>query len=384
MQMAIMQTKHHLLAMPMTDLAMFCAERKWPVYRARQVYQWVFGQGATDFETMTNLAKRERAELAESWAICTSREVRRQQSQDGTVKLLLEWPDGATSECVLIPDEKRQTACISSQVGCPVKCAFCASGLGGLQRQLTAGEIVEQAMRIRNLCRRPAQDQSETDEGRLSNIVLMGIGEPLANYANVLEAIRVINADWGMNIGARKITLSTVGLPKQIRQLAREDLQINLAISLHAPTDALRRRLIPWASQVSIDELVSAVVYYFDKTGREVTLEYLLLGGVNDRPQNAADLASLCRRMRCNVNLIRYNPVPGLEFERPSSAASHHFVEQLRARNVNIHVRKSRGIDIDAACGQLRRAQTGSESTHPVDKIPAPGSNKAAPDGAND
>ena len=159
----------------------------------------------------------------------------------------------------------------------------------------------------------------------------MGIGEPLANYDNVLEAIRIINADWGMNIGARKITVSTVGLPKQIRQLADEDLQINLAISLHAPTDALRRQLIPWAKQDLHRRTGSAVGYYFEKTGREVTLEYLLLGGVNDRPQHAADLANLCRQMRCNVNLIRYNPVPGLDFERPSSAAAHHFVEQLRA-----------------------------------------------------
>jgi 23S rRNA (adenine2503-C2)-methyltransferase len=351
--------KRHLLATPMTDFATFCAERKWPVYRARQVYEWVFQRDVGDFEAMSNLARPMRAELAERWYIHAGREARRQKSRDGTVKLLLEWPDTATSECVLIPDEKRQTACISSQVGCPVGCAFCASGVGGLQRQLTAGEIVEQAMRIRALCQSPADDRPGAAEGRLSNIVIMGIGEPLANYENVLAAIRIINAEWGMNIGARKITLSSVGLPRHIHQLADEHLQLNLAISLHAPNDALRRQLIPWAERVAIEELVNAVNSYFEKTGREVTLEYLLLGGVNDRPQHAAELATLCRRMRCNVNLIRYNPVPGLAFERPTSAAAHHFVEQLRARSVNVHIRKSRGIDIEAACGQLRRAQSG-------------------------
>lgn len=371
--------KRYILATPLTDFAAFCAERRWPVYRARQVYQWVFQRGVTDFEAMTNLSKPERARLAEGWSIFTGREVRRNTSQDGTVKLLLEWPDGSTSECVLIPDEKRRTACISSQVGCPAGCTFCASGIGGLRRQLTAGEIVEQALRVRGLCTETGEERPGDGGERLSNIVFMGIGEPLANYENVLAAIRTINAEWGLNVGARKITLSTVGLPNRIRQLANEDLQINLAISLHAPTDALRRELIPWADRVSIDELVSAVREYFERTGREVTIEYLLLGGVNDRPQNAADLANLCRRMRCNVNLIRYNPVPGLPFERPSSAAAHYFVEQLRARGVNVHVRKSRGIDIEAACGQLRRQQHLAGPAATVDKAPATGSNKAAP-----
>ncbi len=376
--------KQHLLQTALTDFAAFCAERRWPVYRARQVYQWVFERGVTDFNNMTNLAKVERAKLAERWSILAGRETRRQESRDGTAKLLLEWPDGATSECVLIPDETRRTACISSQVGCPVGCTFCASGLGGLRRQLTAGGIIEQAVRIRLLCKDSIEDPRPVDSARLSNVVLMGIGEPLANYENVLQAVRAINADWGMNIGARKITVSTVGLPEQIRRLAEEELQINLAISLHAPTDSLRRKLIPWANRVSIDELVSAVTFFFEKTGREVTLEYLLLGGVNDRPQHAADLANMCRRMRCNVNLIRYNPVAGLGFERPTSAAAHHFVEQLRARSVNVHVRKSRGIDIDAACGQLRRAQQGSQSPSPVDKALSSGSNMTAPEGADE
>jgi 23S rRNA (adenine2503-C2)-methyltransferase len=184
----------------------------------------------------------------------------------------------------------------------------------------------------------------------------MGLGEPLINYKSVLKAIRIINAPWGLNIGARNITISTVGLPRQIRKLADEGLQINLAISLHAPSDELRRELIPWAKKVPLEELIAAGRYYFDRTGREVTLEYVLLAGVNDKTEHAYDLVRVCRKMRCNVNLIRYNPVPHLPFERPESFAARNFAERLRERGVNAHIRKSRGLDIDAACGQLRRA----------------------------
>jgi 23S rRNA (adenine2503-C2)-methyltransferase len=254
---------------------------------------------------------------------------------------------------VLIPDEKRRTACISSQVGCPVGCGFCASGVGGLQRQLAPGEIVEQAMRVRQLC----------DEAHpLSNIVFMGLGEPLANYGSVLAAVRVINAEEGLNIGARKITISTVGLPTQIRKLAKEGLQVNLAISLHAPNDRLRKELIPWAKNTSIEDLVVAGRDFFETTGREITLEYILLAGVNDQLDHAHQLTKICRQMRCNVNLIRYNPVADLGFERPDSYSAHKFAEELRSRGVNVHVRKSRGADIDAACGQLRRKNLGAGS----------------------
>ncbi len=340
--------KKHLLGVTLDEFAAFCADHDLPAYRAKQVFEWVYKHGADSFATMSNLSKPLRQQLAEHWTITTAAQADRREAGDHTLKLLLRWPDEATSECVLIPDEKRRTACISSQVGCPVRCVFCASGQGGLQRQLKAGEIVEQVVTLARL--------SESQGERLSNIVVMGIGEPLANYNNVIKAIRIINADWGLNIGARKITISTVGLPKQIRQLAGEDLQINLAISLHAPTDELRKELIPWAKYATIDELVQAVRDYFKITGREVTIEYLLLGGVNDQVEHAHRLVTLCRKMRCNVNLIRYNPVSGLDFKRPDSSATHWFVQQLRERGVNAHVRKSRGLDIDAACGQLRRA----------------------------
>jgi len=328
-----------------------------PRYRAAQILRWVYFDGASSYEQMSNLPKALRTHLAAELPVFTSRVVRTQESTDGTIKRLLQWPDGATSECVLIPDEERNTACISTQVGCPVGCVFCASGLGGLQRQLTPGEIVEQAMRVRELC--PA-------DARLSNVVFMGLGEPLANYNTALHAIRTINADWGMGIGARKITVSTVGLPAQMRRLADEKLQITLALSLHAPTDELRQRLIPWADRVSIDALIEACRHYFDVTGREVTLEYILLGGVNDSPKHAADLAEVAKRIRSNVNLLAYNSVGGLPYERPSNNACVRFLDVLRARGVNAHIRRSRGLDIDGACGQLRRrelATQGASST---------------------
>jgi 23S rRNA (adenine2503-C2)-methyltransferase len=319
-------------------------------YRADQVLEWVYKRRARSFDQMTNLSKALREQLARQLSIYTSTVERHQQADDGTFKLLLRWPDGQASECVMIPQEARRTACVSTQVGCPVGCAFCASGQGGLERNLTGGEIVEQAMQVW---------QHLPPNEHVTHVVFMGIGEPLANYDAAMAAIHTINAEWGMNIGARRITISTVGLPAQIRRLAGEGLQIGLAISLHAPNDALRRELIPWAAQTSIDDLVKAAQYYFEMTGREVTLEYVLLGGVNDSPAEARQLAAVARRMRCNVNLIRYNPVSDLPYRRPSGDAAHAFAALLRNAGVNAHIRPSRGGQIEAACGQLRRQRPG-------------------------
>lgn len=319
-----------------------------PRFRVRQIMEWVYRRGAGRYDEMTNLSKPLRSHLEESLPIFRSQVLRKQDSRDGTTKLLLQWPDAATSECVLIPGADRRTACISTQVGCPIGCLFCASGLSGLQRQLSAGEIVEQAMHVRKLC---------GEANRLTNVVFMGLGEPLANYDATIQAVRTINAEWGMGIGARKITVSTVGLPDQMRKLADNGLQITLALSLHAPTDELRHQLIPWSRRVTIDELVSAGAYYFKRTGREITLEYILLGGVNDEPSHARKLATIARKIRSNVNLIAYNPVEGLPYARPEDAAVARFDSILAERGINVHVRRSRGLDIDAACGQLRRTE---------------------------
>ena len=336
----------HLLDLTREELAArFVAAGK-PPFHAGQIVRWVYARRVADFADMTDLSKHMRDDLTGRYLVFASRVARDQRTPDGTRKLLLIWPDGAATETVLIPDRSRRTACLSTQAGCPVGCTFCASGADGLQRDLTAGEIVEQALRLTNLL--------PVDE-RLTNVVLMGSGEPLANYNATLRAIGVLNADWGLAVGARRITVSTIGLPKQIRKLANEGYPVNLAISLHAPNDELRRELIPWAKQIRIREVLAAARYYFQQTGREVTLEYVLLAGVNDRPTHADQFAALAGQVRCNVNLIPYNPVPDLTFTRPTGEQARRFQDRLRAAGVNTQLRASRGRDIDAACGQLRR-----------------------------
>lgn len=226
-------------------------------------------------------------------------------------------------------------------------CRFCASGIGGLDGNLSAGRIVEQ---VWLLDREVAREQ----ESRISNVVFMGMGEPLANYSATVKAVRLMMGLWGLGIGGRKITISTVGLPAAIRRLADEELSVTLAISLHAPNDRIRRDLIPWAEFTTIEELMSAGQYYFERTGREVTLEYILLGGVNDQPEHARELVEVARTLRANVNLIRYNEVAGMPFSRPGTDDVRTFQEILRRAHVNSHIRASRGRDIAAACGQLR------------------------------
>ena len=355
----------------------WCALRKWSKFRAKQILEWVYEKGVADPHAMSNLAKREREQLAAEMTFLSGDTLSHQSASDGTQKLLIQWTDAGTSplpivgqsandparqtECVMIPSldrtpggtPTRRTACISSQVGCPVGCKFCASGLGGLDGNLSAGRIVEQVWRLARL---PGVE-------RISNIVFMGMGEPLANFASVIHAVRTIAAPWGMGIGARKITISTVGLPKAIERLAEElELPVTLALSLHAPNDDLRRKLIPWSSYTTIEELLGACRKWFDKTGREITLEYILLGGVNDRPQHAEELAEVASTLRANVNLIRYNEVEGMPFERPATGDVRRFQEILTQRGVNAHIRASRGRDIAAACGQLRHESNKAES----------------------
>lgn len=336
-----------------------------PRFAASQLLRWVYERGVTDAAAMSDLSKRAREIVAREFRFTGGVALASQCASDGTRKILLGWPESASehgaddssvtplpvaapptrrTECVMIPSEERRTACVSSQVGCPVGCRFCASGIGGLEGNLTPAQILEQIHRLR----------LEPDVGRISHVVFMGMGEPLANLPAVTHAIRTLNAPWGFGISARRITVSTVGLPAAIRKFCEFDLPVTLALSLHAPNDDLRRQIIPWASYSTIAELLDACDEWFKRTGREITLEYIMLGGFNDRAEHAEELASLARRFRANVNLIRYNEVAGLPFNRPASADVLRFQEVLRERKVNAHIRASRGRDIDAACGQLR------------------------------
>ncbi len=302
---------------------------------------------------MSNLGKLQRTELREKVAVADGQIVANQLSSDGTRKLLIEWapsaaqPRGAHAETVMIPDGDRRTACVSSQVGCPVGCKFCASGVGGVKGNLSSGQIVEQILKLNQILAAKGE--------RVTNVVFMGMGEPLSNYAQVMRAIRTMNDPACLNMGARRLTISTVGVPQRMRQLADEEMSINLAISLHAPTEKIRRELIPWAEHFSIDEILAAARYYFDKTGREITLEYILLSGVNDRPEHARQLAEIARTLRANINLLRYNEVAGTPYLRPKADDVVVFQDVLRHNGVNAHVRRSRGRDIDAACGQLKK-----------------------------
>jgi 23S rRNA (adenine2503-C2)-methyltransferase len=330
----------------------------WPKFRGKQVRDWVYTKRVADPQLMTNLSVRDRDLLAKSVQFDPSTIAGRQESSDGTRKLLLTWPAGANAETVMIPDGPRRTACVSSQVGCPVACRFCASGMNGVKGNLSAAQIVEQIFRLNQIL--------GSAEERISNVVFMGMGEPLANYANVMAAVRILHDPQCFNIGARKITISTVGVPSKMRELAGENLPLNLAISLHAPNEALRKQLIPWAEHFSLEDILSAARFYFEETGREVTLEYILLSGVNDQGEHARQLVKICRTLRANVNLIRYNEVAGLPFARPKSEDVVRFQEILREGGVNAHVRKSRGRDISAACGQLRREKLEDDQTRAV------------------
>jgi 23S rRNA (adenine2503-C2)-methyltransferase len=341
----------HLLDLDPTVLGTVLATGGEPTYRAEQVLAWVFRRGAAEFSAMTDLPRGLRERLGGELRVLAGREVERREAQDGTVKLLLRWPDGGSTETVMIPasdhGRPRRTVCLSTQVGCDVGCRFCASGIGGALRDLTVGEVLEQALRVDRLLRERGE--------RLTHAVFMGMGEPLANYAVTVEAVRRLAAPWALGLSQRRITVSTVGLPKQIERLAGEGLHATLALSLHAPNDGLRRRLIPWAHGVELARLLAACRGYFAATGRELTLEYCLLAEVNDLPQHAGELARIARDLRAHVNLLLYNPVPGLPYERPSRNRAIGFLKRLRAKGVRAHLRESRGLEADAACGQLRR-----------------------------
>ncbi|OUM95800.1 MAG: 23S rRNA (adenine(2503)-C(2))-methyltransferase [Firmicutes bacterium ZCTH02-B6] len=343
---ATAEKRVNLYGMGLEELTAFVQELGEPAYRARQLMEWFYGRHVTDFEAMTNLPKALRQTLAERATVEAPTVAHVQESSDGTRKYLLRVADGETVEAVLIPEGQRLTACLSSQIGCGIGCRFCATALLGLIRNLAPGEIAGQLAAI----------QQESGR-RVTNVVMMGMGEPLANYASVMRALRLMNHPLGFGLGARRLTISTVGIVPRIRDLAREELQVGLAVSLHAADDETRDLLVPINQRYPIAELMAACRDYIEHTRRRVTFEYVLLRDVNDAQADARKLASLLDGMLCHVNLIPFNPVPETGFERPDTAVIKRFRDELTRRGIPATVRRSRGSDIDAACGQLRRRQ---------------------------
>ena len=336
-------------------------ERGEPAFRAKQIMEWVYKKRARSWDDMTNLSKPLRAWLAETFELLPMSLVHGKQSLDVTDKLLLELGDRALIETVIIRvpqegvglEQSRKTICISTQVGCAMGCKFCASGLMGLKRDLSAGEIVAQLLHV---CYREdgRTERAREELASFDNIVVMGMGEPLANYEAISTALEIINADWGLGFGARRITLSTSGLVPNILKLADNPIGVRLAISLHGATDEVRTKIMPINKAYPLAKLLPAVKAFNESHGRMVTLEFILIEDVNDSLDQARKLRDIARDLHAHVNLIPYNTVEGLEWKRPSLGHQQKFVEILREGRVSATLRREKGHDIDAACGQLR------------------------------
>lgn len=338
--------KPDLKEMDQAQLRAFFQALGEPPFRAKQVFRWIHKRGVADWAAMTDLPRSLRERLAQTAVIGRARVLeRREDRRDGTVKFLLELADGETVETVLLPHDYGRSVCVSTQVGCRMGCAFCASTVGGLVRQLTAGEMLEQVLTV--------QRDLGPDE-RVSHVVMMGIGEPLENYEQVVRFMRLLHDPDGMGISYRNMTVSTSGLVPGIKRLAREGLPVTLAVSLHAPNDDLRSRLMPVNRRFGIRELLAACDEYAEITGRRVTYEYALIDGINDLPELARELAGLLKGRLCHVNLIPLNPSGrGLAGSPPEKVRR--FAETLRRYGISTTVRREMGAGIEAACGQLRR-----------------------------
>jgi 23S rRNA (adenine2503-C2)-methyltransferase len=344
------RVKPNIKDLSFKDLAAFLAERNHPSYRAGQIRQWLFQKRATAFSEMTNLSRSLREQLEENFTISRLKILRREEARDGTVKFLFGLSDGASIESVLIPEARRLTLCISTQAGCGFGCAFCATAVLGLKRNLTASEIADQVIEA---------SRDLLSGTRITHVVLMGMGEPLANYAQTTSAIEIItDGEWGLGISPRRVTLSTVGLVPQIEKLM-EETRVNLAISLHAPTNELRAELMPVNRKYSLEQLLDCCRKLPLPRRKRITFEYVLLGGVNDSEAQARQLARLLRGIPSKVNVIPFNPHSGSGFSRPAAEQIERFVAALRAEDVQVNVRRPRGDDIQAACGQLQGEEAG-------------------------
>jgi 23S rRNA (adenine2503-C2)-methyltransferase len=344
-------TKPSIHSLLLDEIGAFLANQNERPYRAKQIADWIYERRVTSFEAMSDLPLELRKRLAETFDFGQLETVRVLGSEDTTRKFLFRLHDGNLIESVLIPaspslygsTSDRRTICVSTQVGCAYGCKFCASGLDGFSRNLETSEIVQQLLEV-----------EKASGEKIDNVVFMGMGEPLANFANVVRAIRIINAPWGMEIGARHITVSTSGLAPQIRKLADEPLQSRLAISLHGATDEVRNQIMPVNRKYNLSSLLNACDYYASRKKQRIYFEYILIAGVNDAEEQAHLLAAHARRLGAKVNLIPYNTVEGLEWSRPSRERQERFLSILREHGTVATLRREKGHDIDAACGQLR------------------------------
>jgi 23S rRNA (adenine2503-C2)-methyltransferase len=344
--MLMKASRPNIRALSLEELKAWFTDHDEQAFRAKQVWEWLWKKSARSFDEMTNLSKELRAKLMEGFTLNAVTIDTFQVSRDRTIKNAFRLADGNIVEGVLIPTETRMTACVSSQVGCSLSCTFCATGRLERIRNLDADEIYDQVAIIR--------EQSEKNYGiPLSNIVYMGMGEPLLNYANVLKSIERITAPDGLGMSPQRITVSTAGIAKMIRKLGDDEVKFNLALSLHAADDAKRNKIMPINEHNSLDALAEALNYFYDRTGTRVTFEYIVFHGFNDSLVDARQLEAFCRRVKAKVNLIEYNPIEGGQFTNAAADKIDAFRDYLESRGIIVNIRRSRGKDIDAACGQL-------------------------------
>jgi len=340
------ETKKDIRKYSLNNLSEFFVSKGEKAFRAKQVYEWLWKKSATSFDEMTNLSKETRSLLIDNFIINSVKIKQQQKSYDGTIKILFELHDGKIVEGVLIPSEKRVTACISSQVGCALACSFCATGTLGFTRNLDFDEIYDQVAIISKLA-------VEKLDLKLSNIVYMGMGEPLLNYDNVMKSIDIITSDNGLAMSPQRITVSTAGISKMIKQLGDDNIRFNLAISLHTANNNKRNEIMPINKKDSLTDLIEAIKYFHEKTNQRITFEYILFKNYNDSIDDANELAFFCKNFPVKINIIEYNNVVDTPFRRADKSHTEEFIKLLESRNIIVNLRKSRGKDIDAACGQL-------------------------------
>jgi len=338
--------KKDIRSLSKEDLRVFFESIGDKAFRGNQVYEWLWSKGIHKFDDMTNISKETRAHLEKNYVINHIEVDSIQKSNDGTIKNAVKLHDGLIVESVLIPTKNRTTACVSSQVGCSLDCRFCATSRLKRMRNLNPDEIYDQVVAI--------DKESRLYQGMpLSNIVFMGMGEPLMNYKNVLKSIEKITSEEGLGMSPKRITVSTSGVPKMIRRLADDEVKFQLAVSLHSAIQETREQIMPFAKNFTLEDLKDALIYWYEKTGKKVTYEYIVWDGINDRNEDIAALVKFCKAVPCKVNVIEYNPIDDGEFQQAPSKSIDDYINSLEKNRIPVTVRRSRGKDIDAACGQL-------------------------------